>query len=63
MHWDYDIFKQAYYRHLKRVEEHFKDRQKDLLIMNIVEGDGFETLINFLYNDFRDRKFPHLAQS
>jgi len=62
-YWDRDMFKEAYYNHVKRVENYFRDRPKDLLIMDIVGGDGFEKLTEFLYTDFRIKDFPHEAIS
>jgi hypothetical protein len=38
--------------------EYFKDRPDDLLIMNICEGEGWETLCPFLHKPTPKRKFP-----
>jgi hypothetical protein len=46
----------------KRNEEiirHFEKRDSDLLVMNIVEGDGWEKLCNFLHKPVPDKVFPH----
>ncbi|MGF1492450.1 MAG: sulfotransferase family protein [Microcoleaceae cyanobacterium] len=40
------------------VIEHFRDRPSDLLVMNIVEGEGWEKLCSFLGKPVPDLPFP-----
>ena len=51
-------FKRTYFRHHKQVMEYFKDR--DLLIMNLPEGDGWDKLCSFLGKEIPNIPFPHL---
>ena len=41
-----------------RVKAYFQERQDDLLLMNIIEGDGYEKLCPFLGLDIPNRSFP-----
>lgn len=45
--------------HDKRVIEYFKDRPSKLLVMNIIEGDGWEKLCKFLNKPIPKKPFPH----
>lgn len=38
---------------------HFEKRTSDLLVMNIIDGDGWEKLCRFLDKPVPDRMFPH----
>lgn len=51
-------FIEAYYKHEKRVKNYFKDRN-DLLIINIIGGEGYEKLCPFLGMEILNDKFPH----
>ncbi len=55
---DRDMFSAAYDRHLADVKEYFNGRERDLLTMNIVEGDGWHPLCEFLGNEVPDVAFP-----
>ncbi len=57
--WDRDKFKKTYYNHYNKVIEHFKNRPKDLLILDIIGGEGFEKLCPFLNKPVINKKFPH----
>ncbi len=57
--YDKDQFAKTYHEHHKHVREYFKDRPDDLLEMNIVAGDGWETLCPFLGLSTPDVPFPH----
>lgn len=46
--WDPARFLRAYRQHNQRVLRYFLDRPGDLLVMNIVAGDGWESLCAFL---------------
>ena len=43
----------------EQIVEYFKDRPSQLLIMNIMEGDGWEKLCNFLNKPVPNKRFPH----
>lgn len=51
-------FRHTYIRHHKQVIKYFKDR--DLLIMNLPEGDGWNELCSFLGKEIPNIPFPHL---
>jgi len=38
----------AYRRHHESVVEYFNDRPRDLLVLNIIEGEGWDKLCRFL---------------
>lgn len=57
--YDRKKFVDSWFRHEKRVEEYFKDRKQDLLIMNIVNGDGYDKLCKFLELEPLQENFPH----
>jgi len=50
---------QRYLDHNKQVIEYFKDRPDKLLVMNIIEGDGWEKLCDFLNKPIPKKPFPH----
>jgi len=52
-------YKEVYNKYYAEVLEYFKDRPNDLLVMNIIEGDGWEKLCGFLGKEIPDRLFPH----
>lgn len=53
---DEEIFKKAYEMHIQDVMKYFRHRPKDLLIMNICEGDGWEKLCNHLDRPLPEKK-------
>jgi len=57
-HFDEKIFREVHERHNREVVEHFKGRD-NLLIMNIVAGDGWDKLCPFLDKPIPERPFPH----
>ena len=63
---DRDIFIDAYKKHDKNVKEYFKNRQNDLLTVDICNGEGWDKLISFIgeenikNNNFNINKFPYL---
>lgn len=57
--YDEQLFTEAYERHLHDVQSYFEGRENDLLVMNIVGGDDWETLCPFLQKDIPDVPFPH----
>jgi hypothetical protein len=50
---------ERYERHNREVQEYFKDRPDDLLIMDFSSGDGWEKLCPFLNKKILRIKFPH----
>lgn len=57
---DRKIFSAKYDQHYTDVETHFKDRPKNLLILNICAGEGWEKLMPFLgHKEPPQKKFPH----
>ena len=51
--------RQTYNQHIKRIKEYFKDRPQDLLIINIIGGEGYEKLCPFLGIPTKNGSFPH----
>lgn len=45
--------------HNKNVQKYFQHRPEDLLILNLIEGDGWEKLCSFLEVDTPNFPFPH----
>ena len=56
---DYDDFKKGYEKHHFDVLSYFKDRPNDFLLIDIIEGDGWEKLCKFLNCDIPDVAFPN----
>jgi len=56
-------FMAGYEKHDQNIKSYFKKREKDLLIMNICGGEGWEKLCPFLKIDPPDKKFPHRFKS
>ena len=57
---DENKFREAYLRHHEEVVHYFKDRQQDLLTLNICKGDGWEKLCPFLGEKIPDVPFPYV---
>jgi hypothetical protein len=55
-----DRFRYVYETHFRNVCDYFSHRPSDLLVMNIVDGDGWEKLCAFLGFPIPDVSFPHL---
>lgn len=58
---DTDAFRQAYVRHADAVAAHFQNRASDLLVMDIIGGDGWEKLCPFLDRPVPAVEFPHVT--
>lgn len=57
---EYNIYSKVYDDHEKDIKEYFKNRPKDLLILNIVDGiDKPQKLFDFLGIDAEMKEFPH----
>ena len=54
-----EVYLTKYNVHYKEVQQYFKDREEDLLILSLTEGDGWEKLCKFLNKDIPKKKFPH----
>lgn len=46
-------------RHNKEVQDYFRARPQDLLIMDLAKADGWEKLCSFLRADIPNAPFPH----
>ncbi len=53
-----DIYTQRYESHNQAVKQYFSNRPNDLLVMNITEGDGWESLCRFLARPVPSSPFP-----
>ena len=54
-----DVYVARYNKHVQDVLAHFTGRPDDLLVIDIVSGDGWEGLCGFLSKDVPDKPFPH----
>src|SRR4051794_8563692 len=52
-------FLQAYETHRRNVERYFRDRPRDLLVLDVCGGEGGEALCPFLGVEIPDAPFPH----
>jgi hypothetical protein len=60
---DYQRRALAYEQHNREVQEYFKDRPEDLLVVCWENGDGWEKLCRFLEKNVPTGPFPHLNRS
>lgn len=56
-------FINAYNKNLKDVYYYFRNREEDLLVINICSGEGWDELCSFLNKQIPDVPFPHLNVS
>lgn len=54
-----DIYVRRFEEHNREVIEHFRNRPKDLLLLNLGKGDGWEKLCAFLEVETPSIPFPH----
>lgn len=54
-------FKEAYTKHLKKVLNYFKGRERDLLVIDICGGEGWEKLCPFFNKSIPNQVFPKLG--
>lgn len=54
-----DIFLEKYRAHNRDVLAYFKDRPKDLLVVDWSDGSGWDVLCPFVERDIPDVAFPH----
>ena len=57
---DIEKFKKGYIRHYNTAKNYFENRAEDFLIINIIEGEGWEKLCPFLKKKIPNKEFPHL---
>jgi len=55
-----DRFRTVYESHVEGVCRHFRTRPADLLVLDIVAGDGWEKLCRFLDRPIPDEPFPNV---
>lgn len=53
-------FRAAWDRHLRAVGRHFRKRPRDLLVLDLCGGQGWERLCPFLGSAIPELPFPHL---
>ncbi len=58
-HFDEEIFRVAYRRHVEKAIEHFRGREDKLLILDLCGGEGWEKLCPFLGKDIPNKPFPY----
>ena len=56
---DLQAWKRHYDDHVKSVKAYFQNRPKDLLVMDITKGDGYQKLAPFLGKEIPNEPFPH----
>lgn len=61
--YDKKKFIKVYKDHHKNVKEYFKERNNDLLILDIIGGDSPDKITEFLDIDSNNKKFPHSNKS
>jgi hypothetical protein len=55
---DLENFKKGYLDHIEGVKNYFKERPEDLLIIDIIGGEGYEKLCPFLGKKIPQKPFP-----
>jgi hypothetical protein len=50
---------ETYEKHNQGVKEYFKNRPEQLLVINVIAGEGWEKLCTFLNKPFPKTPFPH----
>ena len=53
------MFRKSYINHLNDVYKYFEKKSKDILILDIINGEGYEKLCPFLGRKVLNKKFPH----
>lgn len=51
---------ESYKKHDEDVLDYFKDRPEELLILNIINGEGWDKLLPFIRKQIRDQNFPYV---
>lgn len=60
---DADTMLGAYRRHNADVRQYFRGRERDLLVFNVDDGDGFSKLCHFLNVPIPNAPFPHMLKT
>jgi hypothetical protein len=63
LRWERGAFLRAYHRHVEAVLEHFANRPRDLLVLDLAGGEGWEPLCAFLGKAVPPVAFPHAHAS
>jgi len=50
----------VYKKHIADVMEYFKSRPKDLLVIDLTDGEGWERICPFLEKQYPEEDFPHV---
>ena len=58
--YSYDRFVSVYQDYVDSVLNYFKNRPNDLLVLNIIKGEGYEKLAPFMGVDMPDSSFPNI---
>lgn len=58
--YDKSLYISCYEKHNQEIMEYFKDRPKDLLVMNVSSPDSMRKLMEFLGYTYRGETMPHL---
>ena len=53
-----EVYRERFDRHNREVQDYFRDRPDDLLVIDITKGEGWEKLCPFLGKDIPDEPFP-----
>lgn len=61
--YDEKVLKNAYLKHISDVKEYFKDREDDLLIINLKDKDIVNKIEKFLDVELSNKNVPHLNKS
>jgi hypothetical protein len=58
-----EVYLKRYDEHNREVDEYFRNRPGDLLVMDLAKGEGWEKLCPFLGAAIPDKPFPHANRS
>ncbi len=61
--WDEKIYKRFYLQHIETVQNYFKYRRNDLLVINLSEADAMQRLCEFLEVPILEETMPKLNAS
>lgn len=58
-----ELYIRCYEEYNCKIQEYFKDRPADLLVLNVAEPNAMEQLVTFLGYPYTGQKMPHLNSS
>jgi hypothetical protein len=61
--YDEDLYKKHYTRHNERVQDYFRHRPRDLLVLNLADAGSMQRLCEFLGRRWAGQRMPLLNQS